>query len=219
MVAAEHTNKAGKLDVPTSIGNVLAGPEGDAELIRRVGTGDQAAFEQLYRRYYPQLFRFVFRITRRLEVIEEIINDVMFVVWRKAAALELRSRASTWILGIAYRKSLKSLRQDRNGYKTLSIEDVGQHDLSHDSKAAMEHSELQDLLLVALESLSLEQRAVIELTYYQGMHYTEIAQVLGCPEGTVKTRMFHARKKLRSRLPSLIEDFHVVRDKGCRNGI
>jgi RNA polymerase sigma factor (sigma-70 family) len=176
----------------------------DAILIQRVGAGDQAALEQLYKRYYPYLFRFIFRTTRRLEVIEDIINDVMFVIWQKAATLELRSCASTWILGIAYHKSLKALYGNRESYKTLSLEDV-ERDLPHDSKATMEHVELADMLMVALASLSPEHRAVVELAYYHGMHYSEIAKVIGCPEATVKTRMFYARKKLRSRLPDLFE--------------
>lgn len=178
--------------------------DSDAQLIQRVGAGDQAALEQLYKRYYPYLFRFIFRTTRRLEAVEEIINDVMFVVWQKAATLELRSQASTWILGIAYRKSLKALYGNRKGNKTLSLEDV-KRDLPHDSKATMEHAELADLLMVALASLSPDHRAVVELAYYHGMHYSEIAEVIGCPEATVKTRMFYARKQLRSRLPSLID--------------
>ncbi|MGH8601410.1 MAG: RNA polymerase sigma factor [Gammaproteobacteria bacterium] len=180
----------------------------DADLIRRIGAGDQQAFEQLYNRYYHYLFRFIYRVTHRLESTEEIINDVMLVVWEKAANLELTSRASTWILSIAYRKSLKSLDQYRANYADVSIQDI-EPDLP-----TMEQLELTDWVLVALESLSREQRTVVELAYFHEMRYSDIAHVMGCPESTVKTRMFHARKKLRSLLPSLIEGAHPGQSQG-----
>ncbi|MGH8613092.1 MAG: RNA polymerase sigma factor [Gammaproteobacteria bacterium] len=185
----------------------------DTDLIRRIGAGDQQAFEQLYNRYYHYLFRFIYRMTRRLESTEEIINDVMLVVWEKAANLELTSRASTWILSIAYRKSLKSLDQYRANYADVSVEDI-EYDLPSDDEATMKQLELTDWVLVALESVSREQRTVVELAYFHGMRYSDIADVMGCPESTVKTRMFHARKKLRSLLPSLIEGAHPGQSQG-----
>jgi RNA polymerase sigma-70 factor, ECF subfamily len=185
----------------------------DADLIRRIGAGDQQAFEQLYNRYYHYLFRFIYRMTRHLESTEEIINDVMFVVWEKAANLELTSRTSTWILSIAYRKALKLLDQYQANYADVCIKDI-EHDLPSDDEARMEQWELTDWVLVALQSLSPEQRAVIELAYFHGMHYSDIAHVMGCPEGTVKTRILHARKKLRSLLPSLIEGAYPGQSQG-----
>ncbi len=185
----------------------------DADLIRRIGVGDQQAFEQLYNRYYHYLFRFIYRMTRRPESTEEIINDVMLVVWEKAANLELTSRASTWILSIAYRKSLKLLDQYQANYADVSIQDI-EPDLPSDDEATTKQLELRDWVLVALESLSREQRTVVELAYFHEMRYSDIAHVMGCPESTVKTRMFHARKKLRSLLPSLIEGAHPGQSQG-----
>jgi RNA polymerase sigma-70 factor (ECF subfamily) len=69
----------------------------------------------------------------------------------------------------------------------------------------MTQLEVENLAAVAFGALPPDQRAVMELTYYQGMHYSEIAEVMGCPENTVKTRMFHARKKLRTLLPALLK--------------
>jgi RNA polymerase sigma-70 factor (ECF subfamily) len=173
--------------------------DSDWALIRRIGDGDPKAFERLYKRYYHYLFRFVYRITHRLELVEDIINDVMFVVWQKARGLEPKSRASAWILSIAYRKSLKSLYHSRITSNDVPLEEI-EHDLSSD-EAMIEQLELEDVLSVALGSLSPEQRSIMELVYFHEMHYSDIAEVIGCPENTVKTRMFHARKKLRSLLP------------------
>lgn len=201
MISRDSISETEKLVAPSAPRGMPKDP--DAELMRRVGAGDHAAFEQLYTQYYHYLYRFIFRITRRLEAIEEIINDVMFVVWQKAASLKLTSRTSTWLLGIAYRKSLKSLTEYQETCETISIEEIT-HDLPSDREPTMEQSELEELLMVGLDSLSSEHRAVVELAYYYGMHYSQIAEIMGCPEGTVKTRMFHARKKLRSQLRSLL---------------
>ena len=177
--------------------------DADWELIRRVGEGDRRAFERLYKHYYRYLFRFVYRVTHRLDLVEEIINEVMFVVWQKAGTVEVKSRASTWIIGIAYKKSLKSLH---HYYATAS--DVSFDEIEHglpDDDTLMTQLEVENLAMVAFSALPPDQRAVMELTYYQEMHYSEIAEVMKCPENTVKTRMFHARKKLKTLLPALLK--------------
>lgn len=89
-------------------------PDDDWNLIRRVGLGDQPALEQLYKQYYGGLYRFILQITRRVDYVEEVINDVMFVVWEKAPDVVPLSKASTWILGIAHNKALQALRRNRS---------------------------------------------------------------------------------------------------------
>lgn len=176
----------------------------DWDQIRRIGQGDRMAFERLYKDYYGYLFRFIYRVTRRVDLVEEIINEVMFVVWRKAATAEVKSRAATWIMGIAYNKSLKSLHGYYATASEVSFDEI-EHDLPDEESAPINRLEVENLAAVAFEALPPDQRAVMELAYYQGMHYSEIAEVMGCPENTVKTRMFHARKKLRALLPALLK--------------
>lgn len=170
----------------------------DWGLVRRVGDGDIQAFEALYRQYFDYLSRFVFQVTRRMDLIEDVVNDVMLVVWRKAAATTPRAKASTWILGIAYRVALKSCaphRQTAAATTGTGTEEEDQYDPSDESEW-LEIVEADDLLLAALDLLPAEQRAVLELVYFHGLHYREIAEVMQCPENTVKTRVFHARRKL-----------------------
>lgn len=174
----------------------------DWELIRRVGTGDQAAFERLYKGYYEYLYRFVFQITRRTDCVDEVINEVMYVVWQKAATVEPRARASTWILGIAHNKALQALYRLRP-VGTVALDDDDCFLQPSDDGAALRELETEELLFAALRALAPEQRAVMELVYYHGLHYSEIAEVIDCPENTVKTRVFHARRKLRSLWPRL----------------
>src|SRR4029077_4851713 len=78
-------------------------------LIGQVAGGDMTAFETLFRRYYPRLRRFLEQLTRRPQMVDEILNDTMLIVWRKADTFNLRSKLSTWIIAIALRRSLKAL--------------------------------------------------------------------------------------------------------------
>jgi RNA polymerase sigma-70 factor (ECF subfamily) len=75
----------------------------DIVCLAEIARGDRAAFERLYRRYYDRLFRFVLRVTGRINVAEDVINDTMMVIWRKAGEYRAAAKASTWIFGIAYR--------------------------------------------------------------------------------------------------------------------
>ena len=83
----------------------------DAALLRRVAHADTAAFEALYRVYFPRLHRFLERVTHRVNLVEEILDDTMLVVWQKASAFNGQSLVSTWIFAIAYRKALKALHR------------------------------------------------------------------------------------------------------------
>lgn len=168
----------------------------EQNLIAEAAVGNEKSFEQLYQLYFNRLYQFIFHITRRQDCIEEIINDVMYVVWEKASTYDQVCRPSTWILGIAYLKSLKSakqslIREDR------SVEFNDELDYFPDRKTQwVSQLEVSNWLEVAFDKLSMEQRAVVEMTYYQGLHYNEISEIMQCPENTVKTRMFHARKIL-----------------------
>ncbi len=170
----------------------------DSELLRRLCNADESALEQLYHHYYNRLFRFIARVVRREEMIDEIVNDVMFIVWEKAATYDQKCKVSTWIFGIAFNKARQALRNNAAQVANEeSLEDIDEDSAwlgNHDN--GFRQIEMDDWLGRALNQLSPEHRSVIELTYYEGLHYSEIAIIMDCPENTVKTRMFHARKNL-----------------------
>lgn len=174
--------------------------ESEISLLRRIGAKDRKAFEALYHRYDRRLFAFILKLTRRAEMVEEILNDVLLAIWKGAGKYDERSRPSTWIFGIAYHKAAKALARRR-------IEPTGEPESEpvdrDEPESLLARRELSTVLGRALGTLSPEQRAVVELTYYNGLSYQEIAEILGCPVNTVKTRMFHARRRLREILPSL----------------
>ena len=172
------------------------GNEAEARLVARIASADQQAFEALYRIYYRRLTRFLERVTRRPHAIEEILDDTMLAVWRKAATFNGSSQVSTWIFAIAYRMALKALRRDRNWVRNLF--DDREEAFAPSPEVALIEGQSRSRIQRLLADLSPEQRAVVELTYYHGCAYKEIAEIVGCPVDTVKTRMFHARRKLRA---------------------
>lgn len=181
-------------------------PESEAALLRRIAAKDRRAFEALYHAYYRRLFAYLFKTVRRPELAEEVLDDVMLAVWTGAGGFDGRSRPSTWIFGIAYHKALKAMaRQDR--HKAEVEESDGDAPMTPMTEEGpdglLARREMADVLGRALRSLPLEQRTVVELTYYHGFAYQEIAEIMGCPVNTVKTRMFHARRRLRELLPGL----------------
>ncbi len=176
----------------------------DRALVDRVAGKDQQAFRCLYERHYDRVFRFLFSLTRRYEIAEESANDVFLVLWESAASFKGESAVSTWLMGIAYRKGLKQLEQLRRFRKSEPFpHSPAANEPFQASNEPTKELELEDWILAGLRELPFEQRTVVELTYFWGHAYEEIALILDCPVNTVKTRMFHARRKLRSILPSL----------------
>lgn len=173
----------------------------EAALIARVAARDQAAFETLYRAYYPKLWHFLLRLMRRPALVEDVLDETMLVVWRKARTYNHASRLSTWIFAIAYRQSLKALR--RHG-ELLDHEDADRlHSPAQGPDGELQRQQVSARLQAAIAALSADHRAVIELTYYQGYGCREVAAIMRCPVDTVKTRMFYARRRLKSLLLTL----------------
>jgi RNA polymerase sigma-70 factor, ECF subfamily len=168
----------------------------ELELLRQVAAGDRAAFKELYLIYHRRLARFLMRMTSRHDLIEEVINDTLWTVWLKAGDFRGDSLVSTWIVGITYRRALKALRRHGTA-RPMLVEDVA---VAPDVQLEAENREWLGL---ALAELPLEQRMVMEFSYLMGHSCEEIAQIMQCPVNTVKTRMFHAREKLRRSLPRL----------------
>jgi RNA polymerase sigma factor (sigma-70 family) len=192
------------LQVPTDRGPQPASTSDDDDftLIRRVAANDRQAFEILYYRYGRRLYGYLSKFLRQPETVEEVLDDVMFVVWQKAGRFDYTSRLSTWIFGIAYHKMLKALARAPKapadpGSAAPECSDQG------DPEGIIERQELRQTLAGALQALSPEQRAVVELTFYHEYSYQEIAAMTKCPVNTVKTRMFHARRRLAQLLVGL----------------
>jgi RNA polymerase sigma-70 factor (ECF subfamily) len=180
----------------------------DRMLLQRMSAGDRTALSVLYRSYHGRLCRFLSRLTRRPDVIEEVINDCFWIAWQKAGNFHGDSRVSTWIMGIAYRCGLKALRQ--HGDEPVDDDAIPEDRTpAHDPG---EDRELRDWLGKGLDRLSRDQRVVIELVYGVGHSLDDVAVIMQCPVGTVKARLFHARVKLRNVLPALAGDSRATKE-------
>lgn len=166
-------------------------------LLEKIANGDCVAFESFYKLYYPRLYSFFLRMTGQDDGVEELIQDTLLFVWNQPDRFNHTSKVSTWVFGIAYNKSLKALAKSNRYSGAIDIDELSEIlvDPTADLAADIEN---QDWLNRALTTLPPDQRAVIELTFFNGLAYQEIAKILDCPENTVKTRMFHARKKLQA---------------------
>lgn len=188
---------------PSAEGAALA-ESAEARLVGRTANGDLQAFEQLYRAYHPRLSRFLDRVMRRSGLVGEVLNDTMLVVWNRAASYDGRSKVSTWIFAIAYRTALKALHRHDEPLADPADELVAEQPGPEQRRS---DTETRAALMRALDMLSSEQRSVLVLTYFHDLPYAEIAQIMSCPVDTVKTRMFHARRRLKTLLSGQLEDW------------
>lgn len=174
----------------TSENDLCTSNEQELVLLRQVADGDRDAMTELFVIYHRRLFNFVFRLTRSFTTAEELVNDIMLLVWQKASNFRRESRVSTWIFGIAYRQTMR--RVTKKQLETTNSIDVDLTPAEGDITA-----ETEDWILHGLHSLPAAQQLVTVLVFYLGLSYEETARVAGCPVNTVKTRMFHARRKLK----------------------
>ena len=167
----------------------------DEALIGRIASGDRDAMRALYLKHHVRVYRFVMRLVRNQTVAEDVISDVFLDVWRQAGSFEGRSAVSTWLLAIARFKALSVLRRKPDE----ELNDTGAAavpDPTDDPEVAVQKKNTGEILRECLNTLSREHREVIDLVYYHEKTVDEVAQIVGIPEATVKTRMFYARKKL-----------------------
>jgi len=173
------------------------GGDTEAALVARIATGDERAFAEFYALYRRRLARFMGRVIASPDAVDELINDVMYVVWQDAARFQARSRVSTWVFGIAWHKAVRALDRQR---RFAGLQELDLDELPAEDRGSLEE---RDWLRRGLDRLPPEQRLVVELTFFVGCSYEEISAIADCPVNTVKTRMFHARRKLRGILNAL----------------
>jgi RNA polymerase sigma factor (sigma-70 family) len=174
-------------------------------LLERIRAGDDGAFQRLYRLYHPRLTNFLLKMVRRPQLVEEVLNDTLMVVWQRPDSFHGGSKLSTWIFAIAYRKALKGLKKFDDPQEDDEVaERVSEEESPEENSATFRR---RDMLAEVMQELSPAHRAVVDLTYYHELDYNEIARILDCPVGTVKTRMFHARRQLRRLLEGGLEDW------------
>lgn len=163
-------------------------------LIEAIARKDRGAFDQFYRTLERPLFRFVQVKLNDPFRSADIVHDVFLEVWRSAGAFQKKSSVRTWVFSIAYRKVVDIFRRD--GRLSYQEDLPDQVDLSPDAAAALIAAQNAEAVRECLAGLKPEHRLAVELTFYEDMSHRDIAAVTGVPEGTVKSRIFHAKQLL-----------------------
>ena len=178
----------------------LLGAPDDGALLARIAEGDTGAFETLYERYSGAAYSVAIGMLKDAAQAQEVAQDVFLAIWRGAREFDpARGSARTWILSVAHHKSVDAVRRSRrNSTVPLSDTMTGDADVIEAAQARVDAGRVRR----ALEALSIEQRAAIVLAYYGGYTQQEIAQRLGVPLGTIKTRIRDGLLRLRTVLPA-----------------
>ncbi len=171
-------------------------PDSDAGLLRRIAAGSTAALGEFYDRHQARVHAFALRRLGEPADAADVVHEVMMQVWRSAGRFQGRSRASTWVLGIAHHKILdRHRRQAARRDQALDPETPDTEGAG--PAAALAGARDARQVRHCLEQLPGDHRQVVHLAFYEGLAQADIARVLDCPEGTVKSRMYHARQRLR----------------------
>jgi RNA polymerase sigma-70 factor (ECF subfamily) len=171
----------------------------DAALLKAVGNGNKQAMQTLYMRHHVGIYRFVLRLSKNHSLAEDVVSDVFLDVWRQAGSFKGNSQVSTWLLAITRNKALSALR--RRVDEALDDDMAAMiGDPADDPETVLDRKDRGAIVRECLAHLSSDHREVLDLVYYHGKSVDEIADIIGIPVGTVKTRMFYARDRLRKQL-------------------
>jgi RNA polymerase sigma-70 factor (ECF subfamily) len=184
------------------------------ELLQRIAREDQAAFRQLYKAFSRTVFAYVLNMLNNHALAEEVVSDTLYEVWRHPQNFRGDSKFSTWLIGIARRKALMVYRARRPDEVHADLDDIAEVTPSNtpDGYAELAARQRRDGVQHCMGKLSEEHRECLHLVFYEGMALAEVAEIQGCPEGTVKTRLFHARQKIKKCLQTLLRSEGSVPD-------
>ena len=170
----------------------------ESKLLKAIGVGDETAFGEIYRRYHRQVYNYLYSIIRESSGTDDVLQEVFIGIWKGAARFQNKSSPKTWIYRIAYKQAMSWFRKHHKDMNMEKIEEKVDLDDNPEETAiaTMQNHQVQK----ALEQLAPKHRAVLELAFIQAMSYSEIAEILECPIGTVKSRMSHALKSLNRQL-------------------
>jgi RNA polymerase sigma-70 factor, ECF subfamily len=177
----------------------------DEELLRRVGSGDDQAFRELFGRYAPVAHALAFRLVRQAQVAEEIVQEAFLAVWRNPDRYDgARGSVRSWLMGTVHHVAVDAVRREqaqrRRAEQASGLGPGIVEDPIDDVLAAIDLPHERKLVRSALGELPEEQREVIQRMYFEGLSQSQIAERTGLPLGTVKSRTLLAMRRLRALL-------------------
>jgi len=177
----------------------------DIELHRRLTTGDRGAFDELYRRYSPAAYGLAFRLVGQRMLAQDVVHDSFLALWRAPEAYDpARGGFRTFFLSLVHHRAVDTIRREerlrKRNERASNLETVHGEDVAEDvvdqAYLVVRRKEVRE----ALTTLPPDQRTVLEMAYFDGYTQARIAEALGIPIGTVKTRTLAAMQKLRRAL-------------------
>ncbi len=168
----------------------------DEVLVEQIAAGSKPAMQALFARHRTYVYRWLLRFVSNETLAEDLLSEVFLDVWRQAGRFQCRSSVSTWLMSIARHKALSARRRRTEGAELDEKIEATIADPANDPEVALQEKDRGELVRRALMRLSTGHREVIDLVYYHEKSVDEVAHILDVPPGTVKTRMFYARKKL-----------------------
>ena len=172
------------------------------ELLRRIASGSEADLEAFYRQFETTVYRFALSRLNDSFDASDVLNEVMMEVWRHAGRFQGRSKVSTWLLGITHHKVIDRIR--KRGSRTMTEVDPQLPDSKVNIESAIAGAQDADLVAKCMKGLSDDHRQVLHLAFFEDTQYGEIAEILDCPEGTVKSRVYHAKEAIKRCLSKLM---------------
>jgi RNA polymerase sigma-70 factor, ECF subfamily len=174
-------------------------------LLARVAARDEAAFRRIYEAVSKRIYAFALHRTGDAMVAGEVMTETMYQIWRQPQSFRGEAKFSTWVLGIARHKMIDRLRATAPEHD--DIEDYSDTLLAETSEPfdMVAEQQRREAVFACIEKLSGPQRESLYLVFYEGMSLGEASEVQAVPEGTVKTRLFHARSKIKQCLAKLLE--------------
>jgi RNA polymerase sigma-70 factor (ECF subfamily) len=187
----------------------LRGAENDEALIAAIAAGDQRAMRTLYDRHHVRVFRFATRLVGDAATAEDVVSETFMDVWRQADRFEGRSAVTTWIMSIARFKALSVRRRRQEIDLDEKLAETIADQSSTPEQAVLEMDRSAQLR-ACLTQLSPDHREIVDLVYYHDKTIEEVAEIVGVPKNTVKTRMFYARKRLAQLLARYCDFEHLA---------
>jgi RNA polymerase sigma-70 factor (ECF subfamily) len=189
-------------------------------LLGRIAQGDEGAFKELYRAHSRRLYAYVLRQHGDPAQAEEIVSDTLYEIWKAPTKFRGDAQFSTWLIGIARNKVLMAFRSRRPDSQHEDLDDVAEV-VADEKPGAFEmlaQRERGEGVRHCMGKLSADHRECVHLVFYEGLSLADVAALQACPENTVKTRLFHARKKLAQCLKLLLQregDDHLAGTAGA----
>jgi RNA polymerase sigma-70 factor (ECF subfamily) len=193
------------MDINGSVELIAKIEDPAAVLLRGIAARDQAALAKLHALMGRRIHAFSVRLTHDPDLANEVVSDTLLDVWRYPERFNGQSKVGTWILAIAKYKTMHALRQRRRPH--VDIDDMADSLISEmgDPESTKLANERARELRKCIQRLPEEQRECLHMVYFEDLTLAEVAEFQGVPENTVKTRLFHARKKLEVYLAGVLD--------------